>query len=195
MFRQQAWVFIILIGCFTGCLISESFYQNRGNNFAEEISQNLKSKLTELRNEATKIKTEKALTWSTLAGAHYLIYNGELKAWSVTDFAPDTRMITDTSALQFRQTALGDFIIIRKSLNTNEELISMLPLVRRYPIANRYLPAQLNEAVFKQYQVRVFPPESPTGESISFNHQSMFRVSLQANAGTQVLTLILELAF
>ncbi|HCZ37283.1 MAG TPA: hypothetical protein DHV26_15280, partial [Cytophagales bacterium] len=68
MFKRQAWVFIILIACFAGCLISESFYQNRGNNFAEEISQNLKAKLTDLRNEAAKIKTEKTLTWSTLAG-------------------------------------------------------------------------------------------------------------------------------
>jgi|JI10StandDraft_1071094.scaffolds.fasta_scaffold00481_28 two-component system nitrogen regulation sensor histidine kinase NtrY len=190
MFKRQAWVFIILIGCFAGCLISESFYQNRGNNFAEEISENLNTELTDLRNEATKIKTEKTLTWSALTGAHYLIHNGELNAWSVTDFAPDARIIADTSAMQFWQTSLGDFIVIRQALNTNEELLSMLPLVRRYPIANRYLPAQLNEAVFKQYQVRVFPSEFSTGELIAFNDQPLFKVSLLANAGTQVLTLI-----
>lgn len=190
MFNRQAWMFVLLIGCLAGCLISTYFYTIYTGDFARQISHNLQSELSRLQNEAKVIQVSKQITWSELDGAHYWIESGELKAWSVTDFAPDARIIADTSVLQFRQTALGDFIILRQRLNTNEALISMLPLVWRYPIANRYLQAQLNEAVFKQYQIRVLASEFPTGEFITVNDQPMFKVSLLANAGTQVPTLI-----
>ena len=190
MFNRQAWMFVLFIGCLAGCLIGERLYRVKGNKFALEISTNLESELEKLRDEVNQISTDKSMVWSALSGAHYLIRDGEVKAWSVTDFAPDARIIADTNSLYFQQTALGDFIIIRQTLKGNEELISMLPLVRRYPIANRYLPSQLNEAVFKNYQVRVFPPEFYTGEWITIHNQQLFKVSLQTNAATQVITLI-----
>ncbi|HNT50745.1 MAG TPA: hypothetical protein PKK67_09165, partial [Cyclobacteriaceae bacterium] len=133
---KQAWLFILLIGCLAGCLVSESIYRNQSNDFTDEISQNLETELAKLQNEAEQIITQKPITWSDLNGAHYRVEDKELKAWSITDFAPDARMIADTSVLQYGQTSLGDFIVVRQILGADEVLISLLPLVRRYPITN-----------------------------------------------------------
>jgi two-component system, NtrC family, nitrogen regulation sensor histidine kinase NtrY len=190
MFNRLAWLFILLVGCLAGCFVSASFYRVYNEEFNLHISRNLQSELLKLRDEAKLIQSSKQLTWSDLHGAHYLIEAGQLKSWSVTDFAPDARMMADTSALQFWQTALGDFIVARQVLRTNQVLISMLPLVRRYPITNRYLPTHLNEAVFEHYQVRVFPPEIYSGEPITMDDQVLLRVSFLSTTGPQLISLI-----
>lgn len=190
---KQAWLFILLIGSLAGCLFSESIYRNRSNNVATEIAQNLEAELTNLRNEAGQIRTQKTIVWSSLKGAHYLIKAGELKAWSVTDFSPDARMIGDTTTLQYSHSPLGDFIIVRQELQADEVLISMLPLVRSYPIANRYLSSQLNESVFEHYTVQVLSPEFQVGEPIRINNQVLLRITTAVNAGHQPITLFFAL--
>ncbi len=191
---KQAWLFILLIGCLAGCLVSESIYRNQSNDFTDEISQNLETELAKLQNEAEQIITQKPITWSDLNGAHYRVEDKELKAWSITDFAPDARMIADTSVLQYGQTSLGDFIVVRQILGADEVLISLLPLVRRYPITNRYLPSHLNEKVFKHYQVNVFSPEVSSGEPVTLMGKTILKVSQPAQAGPQLFTLLFGIA-
>ncbi|MCW5911885.1 MAG: hypothetical protein KIT62_12465 [Cyclobacteriaceae bacterium] len=192
MFKRQTWLFILFIACLAGMLLSERYYSSKGTNFKEDIARNLESEFVKLRQEAKQIGIQLPAAWSALNGAHYLVdESGEIKAWSRTDFAPDARMVSDTGTLQYRQTTLGDFIVIKQAHGTGE-IISMLPLVRRYPIANRYLQTQLNEAVFNHYQVRVFSIDFPAGELITVNNQPAFRLALQVSAsGPQYITLFL----
>ncbi|KXK24459.1 MAG: hypothetical protein UZ12_BCD005002009 [Bacteroidetes bacterium OLB12] len=105
-----------------------------------------------------------------------------MTAWSKSEFAPDARMLADTSALHFAQTSLGDFIVLRSSPAPNEVLISMLPLERHYPITNRYLPAKLNTAIFSFYQVGIYPPDFLTGVPVKANDEVLLKVVVPANA-------------
>ncbi|MBX2896148.1 MAG: hypothetical protein KF763_11940 [Cyclobacteriaceae bacterium] len=184
------WLIILLVGCLAGSFLSEQLYNNRSNNVTATISSNLETELAGLQTEAKQIITAKPLVWSTLKGAHYLFENHELKAWSKTDFAPEARMLTDSSAEQFWQTPLGDFIVLRTSAPTGEVLISMLPLLRRYPITNRYLPTQLNIEIFSFYPVRIYPPEALVGESITVNDQVLIKVVVPITNGPRFFSML-----
>jgi len=186
--RSKLWLIIICIGCVAGSLLSERLYNNRNDKVTAQISSNLESQLSVLHTEAVQIMETKPVVWSTLKGAHYLFQNNELKAWSKTDFAPDARIIADTSALHYSQTTLGEFIVMRTSSSPDEVLISMLPLMRRYPINNRYLPTQLNTTIFN-HPVRIVPPDALTGESVKVNNQVLFKVIVPAASGTRLVTL------
>ncbi|QLH31748.1 MAG: hypothetical protein HWD62_04300 [Cyclobacteriaceae bacterium] len=149
-----------------------------------------------MRKEAAQAAAERPDAWSTLKGAHYLFINHELAAWSKSEFAPDARMLADTSMFHFAQTSLGNFIVLRNSPAPNEVLISMLPLERHYPITNRYLPAKLNTAIFNFYQVGIYPPDFLTGAPVKVNNVVLLKVVVPANAmGPHFLTLFLGWAF
>ena len=180
--RSRWWLFLLLVGCLAGGLWSERLYQNHRERITEEFSRNLESALSDLRKEAAQATAERPGAWSTLKGAHYLFINHELTAWSKSEFAPDARMLADTSALHFAQTSLGDFIVLRSSPAPNEVLISMLPLERHYPITNRYLPAKLNTAIFSFYQVGIYPPDFLTGVPVKANDEVLLKVVVPANA-------------
>lgn len=187
--RNRLWLIILLSGCLAGSLLSEWLYNKRSNTVTAEIETNLEVALSGLQTEAAEITATKPHDWSTLKGAHYLFQNNQLKAWSKTDFAPDARMLTDLSARQFWQTPLGDFIVLRTTSGSDEFLLSMLPLIRRYPIANRYLPTQLNTEIFEFYPVRIYPPDFLSGDSIKVNDQVLLKIVVPTTSGPRFYSL------
>ncbi|MBX2916545.1 MAG: hypothetical protein KF856_14845 [Cyclobacteriaceae bacterium] len=180
--RSRLWLIILLGGCLTGMLVSERVYNNRSNNVTAKIQANLETELTRLQTEAGEILANQLTDWLTVNGAHYLFHNNELKAWSKTDFAPDARMLTDLRNRQFWQIPLGDFIVLRTS-RSDQVLISMLPLIRRFPITNRYLPTQLNKNIFNTYQVRIYSPDFLPGEPVTVNDEVLLKVVVPVTSG------------
>ncbi|QHT68432.1 two-component sensor histidine kinase [Rhodocytophaga rosea] len=95
----------------------------------------------------------------------YFIYaNGNVIFWSDYRFVPDHSMISGNYSLQVFNFKHGKYLVHRRAFVKHQrrvEIISVLPLYKRYKISNDYLESGLNEDLIPYQSLQVVTESSP----------------------------------
>ncbi len=159
---------------------------------AKRISKNLSAELLKLEQEQIKIiQNPSGIVWSQLDGTHFLVDSLRIVAWSKNDFLPDARMLRDSFSVRLMQISAGDFLLKKTTLSDLQYLISVLPLYKKYPIANKYLSPHWNQAVFQNFSGRIVTSDFSTGENIKVGDKTLFKILLsESPSGNNARALI-----
>jgi len=172
------------------------------NNSKESVAHNISTKLAvslgELDREQTKIGENPAgIVWSSLKGSHFLVDNMRIKAWSKNDFLPDVRVLQDSFDIRLLQNSSGDFLLKKRVLANSQFLLAVLPLHKKYPIVNKYLSPQWNQALFQDFAGRITNVDVASGALVSFKGRPIFKIfplEVTAKQGKASL-IVVSLAF
>ncbi len=125
----------------------------------------------------------KAINWSSLDNSFFLIDSTEVLAWSKNQFFPDLNSKSNHS-IRLSQNSSGDFLIKRWEITNSRYLVCVIPLVRKYPISNRYLFPEWNENIFSGVRGSILDSVSSEGSIIKLHQQDVFRFQIE-NINTQ----------
>lgn len=166
------------IACALGSLSWQLATEDTQENIVHRISDNLSRELHALEAESVQIlNSTQPIKWSKLRGSHFLIDSLRIIAWSDHEFLPDVRQIQTDFKLRLVRNVSGDFLLRKYSSDSSRFLISVLPLYKKYSIANRYLTPQMNASIFEDFNARIFDPFITGTEKINFEGQPVFGIN------------------
>ena len=84
----------------------------------------------------------------------FVMVAGQLTGWSASGPAPTAAELADSSAERLAETALGEFLVVRRARGPVVVLV-YIPLARRYGISNRYLRDGAEPALLQGLEVQV----------------------------------------
>ncbi|RZK50055.1 MAG: hypothetical protein EOO59_16110 [Hymenobacter sp.] len=84
----------------------------------------------------------------------FVVEAGQLRGWSASGPPPKAEDIADQRTEWLSQTALGDFVVVRRAADSTVVLV-YIPLLQRYGISNRYLREGYGQALLQGLDVQV----------------------------------------
>ena len=167
-----------------GCAYLE-YDNDHANRQLTLLEKNLHSLSEEVNSEANVILTDPgSVTWHLLRNSFFLIDSTRVLAWSNNQFFPDLGTVNSESDFQLSQSTSGDFLIKSWQINTTKRLIAVIPLVRKFPISNRYLSSAWNETIFGKARGAILDAAGPAGSIVSLNGREAFKIQLESVSTT-----------
>lgn len=161
-----------------GCLFTGT--KNNSDDQISLIEKRLNTLVEGVNEEAQLILKEPDYsTWSSLQYSFFLLDSTEVLAWSRNQFLPDLRLVNDSTSFRLSRSNAGDFLIRRWIISDTRSLLALIPLVRRYPISNRYLFPEWNDEVFDGIRGTVSDVISASGPGIKLDGQEVFRFQIE----------------
>lgn len=183
MLRNRLLFFFSLsLLCAMGAVLFNQSKKNKSRQL-DSIETNLSVIEQEINSEAQLIINDHVDTehWSSLRHSFFLVDSTEVLAWSNNQFFPDVRRIDESpDRFTLAKTNSGDYLIRSWPISDTRKLISVIPLLRKYPIANRYLSTAWNDAVFGYSKGLIFESSSSEGDAINLNGQITFRIRMES---------------
>lgn len=144
------------------------------------IQEKLDKVVDDVDNEAQLILSDPgAVSWSSLRNSFFLVDSTAVLAWSNNQVLPDLRRVNEQTTFQLIQNNAGDFLIKSWKISDTRMLISVIPLVRKYPVSNRYLFPDWNEKIFDGVRGSILSSLSDEGSIITLNEHEVFRFKVE----------------
>src|SRR5687767_12084932 len=86
--------------------------------------------------------------WSVPDQYLFVFRENQLVAWSTNSFAPDISWSGNPGDHKFVKTLRGDFLTTTHLIDDGRVVISVIPLVERFRITNKYLSPVWNKEIF-----------------------------------------------
>lgn len=191
--------FIILLaaGLITAWI---SFSPDSPQTMAERIAENLEDQLRvidkdlePLRNNplsfAAALKTETTYPF-------YVYDENRLKFWSDNRFVPPIPFLADSLHLRLLRIGREAYILKKDRLDDQHYAISLITLMREYPIRNDYLSEEWNTRIFPSRNFTVLEPNASLGVPVCIGNNCVFRISfltpeVPANRNMQSAAIVL----
>ncbi|HMG92439.1 MAG TPA: hypothetical protein VK589_20415, partial [Chryseolinea sp.] len=166
------------------------FYFNRPylpKEFAERISNNLEKELISVDKDTEMlIEKLKGVTSSPIdmeSSCPLFVYDGqEVVLWTDNQFVPSYASVADTFKLKLLKAGNGDYLAAKWIINSNKFIVAIIPLDRKYNIANNYLSNWRNDRVFPRGTFTIHEPNSTVGLDVCIRAQCPFKITfLQDN--------------
>ena len=166
------------------CLLGCAYLEYNNDHTSEQLNSlegNLHSIADEVNSEASSILADPGLvSWHVLRNSFFLIDSTEVLAWSNNEFFPDLATINSQPDFQLSQSSGGDFLIKSWRLNKSKRLIAVIPLVRKFPISNRYLSSTWNENIFSKARGAIRVASAPSGSIVNLEGRQVFKIQLES---------------
>lgn len=144
------------------------------------IEERLNALVDEVSREAQLIvKDPSSVSWSSLQYSFFLIDSTEIIAWSKNQYLPDLRITSNYPDFQLLQSNSGDFLLRRWELGNKRIILSTIPLIRKYPISNRYLFPEWNEKIFGTTRGTILNSTQSLGSVINVKGEVVFRFKIE----------------
>lgn len=180
MLRNRSVIFLSLSLVFAFGCVWVNYIADHADDKIISIEENLNALVDDVNQEAHLILSDPDFVkWSSLENSFFLIDSSEVLAWSKNQFSPDLRNINGHAGFQLLQNNSGDFLIRQWAITKTRTLVSVIPLIRKYPISNRYLFPEWNEQIFNETRGSILTSSSAQGAIINLNEQEVFRVQLE----------------
>lgn len=173
--------FSLSLLCVAGAALFNQSKKNKNLQF-ENIASGLQALEKEINLEAQSIINGQVDidNWSSLRHSFFLIDSTEVLAWSNTQFFPDVRRVDELpDQFELSKTNSGDYLIRSWPISDTQKLVSVIPLLRKYPIANRYLSTAWNDEIFGDARGIILYGSSNEGDAIYLNGQIIFRMNIE----------------
>jgi len=180
MLRNRSVFFLSLSLLFAfGCIVFNYSSDNADDRIIS-IEERLNAMVEDVNKEAQLILSDPDLVkWSSLHNSFFLVDSTEIQAWSKNQFFPDLRSINSHADFQLVPNNSGDFLIRQWTINKTKKLLSVIPLIRKYPISNRYLSTEWNEEIFDETHGSISPSSNSNGAIINLNGKEIFRFQIE----------------
>ncbi len=180
MLRNRCVFFLSLSLLFAiGCIVFDHS-TNKADDRVLSIESSLNSMVEGVNNEAELILRDHTfVNWSSLQNSFFLLDSTEVVAWSKEQYFPDLKNINITRAFQLLQNNSGDFLIRKWPINKTRSLISVIPLMRRYPISNRYLFPEWNDEIFNGTRGSIIAGSGSEGVILNLFGNAVFRFKVE----------------
>ena len=111
------------------------------------------------------------------------VYDGqEVVLWTDNQFVPSYASVADTFKLKLLKAGNGDYLAAKWIINSNKFIVAIIPLDRKYNIANNYLSNWRNDRVFPRGTFTIHEPNSTVGLDVCIRAQCPFKITfLQDN--------------
>lgn len=148
---------------------------------ASFIEEQLHTLAEDINREARLILTDgDSVKWSSFNNSFFLLDSTAVLAWSNNEFYPDLRSRVDSTGIfQLTRSNSGDFLFTSWPATNSRILVSMIPLVRKYPISNRYLSTEWNDNIFDGLRGVIFDSSGKEGSPIQLRGQTSFRFQVE----------------
>jgi len=169
----------IVIGLSLLCAGASVLLIDRADTTPEQktiIESKLHSIVEDAEEEAHMIlRNPDSVQWHLFHNSFFLIDSTEVIAWSTNQFYPDLRSINPSSLFQLSRSNSGDYLYKSWKISEVRTLVEVIPLTRKYPIANRYLATEWNEKIFGDWQGSILDGSERNGIVVNWNGQFLFR--------------------
>lgn len=137
------------------------------------IYRAVESEAAELQQDSVTGKSPK---WS--AATHFFLRTDSfgIVAWNRSDYVPDAAALRTSGEYLYLSNQRGEFLVRRWPV-VGGYLVNVLTLRSRYPIANGFLMASVNERIFPTRDFELTGPAASAGDPVKFNDQVMFRLT------------------
>jgi two-component system nitrogen regulation sensor histidine kinase NtrY len=103
--------------------------------------------------------------------------NQKLIYWSDNTFVPSVTQVKDTFDIGLFTTS-NETYILKKKVTGTQVFISVIKLLKRYPIRNDYLAPEYNDRILPSANLRIYEPNSLTGIEVCLVGKCLFRVEI-----------------
>lgn len=135
------------------------------------VDKEINSEAQSILNDITRIGS-----WSSLRHSFFLMDSTEVMAWSDNQFFPDVRRITEThDQFVLYKTNSADYLVKTWKITDTRKLVAFIPLIKEYPISNRYLSTEWNSRIFNDARGLILESTSTEGDEVILNGQVIFR--------------------
>jgi signal transduction histidine kinase len=110
------------------------------------------ARILQISRYAKAVRFSQLLSQSTYPA--FVVEAGQLREWSAAGPLPKAEDIADSRAEWLSQTNLGDFVVVRRTLD-NTVVLVYIPLLQHYGISNRYLREGYGRALLQGLDVQV----------------------------------------
>lgn len=142
---------------------------------ARRITRGLEKMLAAADARAQEAVSNPETVW-TAGQPLFLFKDNQLQAWSTNSFAPELSWVGEPGQLRLIRTLRGDFVAQTYVVDERSMILSVVPLIERFRITNRYLYPTWNEAVFGALRPTI--TDKDDGEPIAVGGKDLFRVAL-----------------
>jgi len=179
---------IIFLSLSVVCVLVCVFLSVRTTNSQQEVyslTEKISSIISRANQEANQIIREPSgVEWSLLRTPFFLVDSTTVLAWSTNRFFPDLQWNSDSAEFQLSIGNSGEYLVKSWPMKGDSALIAVIPLVRRYPISNRYLLPEWNDEIFDGIR-GVILSDSDEGLPINLKGKEIFRIK-PVSAGASI---------
>lgn len=149
MRKSYLLTFVALLGLISWLLFRGS--EASPQQASAAIARKLEYKLREQAGVVSRVRNQSSI-WSATDDHLFSFDGNQLVAWSTNSFAPDVSWLSDPGQPKFIKTLRGDFLATTSVSADGEVLLSVIPLIERYRITNKYLGPSWNRDIFGDRQ-------------------------------------------
>ncbi len=120
----------------------------------------------------------------------YIFRQGNLVYWSDHSFVPEYYLVSGDFHYAFRESQGSSFIAVKNtslSDSIKTEIVTLVPLYRKYELTNQYLQSGYNTRIFSHPQISLFPSQDKPDKIYSADHTFLFSMEFypgyKADAG------------
>lgn len=151
--------------------------QALANRISASLSEELKtidSELKPLVNRSFDIRAALAVETTY----PFFVYDrNRLQYWSDHKFVPPPQALIDTFKVKLLRIGREAYLLKKDRIDENHYVLSLITLLREYPISNDYLSPEWNEEIFPSPNFTVLEPGATLGVPVCISGNCIFRIS------------------
>ncbi len=109
----------------------------------------------------------------------YIYYKENLVYWSDHSFVPDYYLVSGDFHFSYCENSGSSFIAIKKIVTKNQsrfEIVSVVPLYKKYDITNQYIQSGFNPEIIDHPQISLFPSRDKPDKIYAADNTFLFSV-------------------
>ncbi len=162
-----------------GLTLRSQFSERYPEWLVEEIQANLARTYERIEKEAARrmpdTVTTASPTWGQARDFFVRTDSAGIRAWTRNDYIPEASAWNGPDELNFFSSQRGDFLVKKWPLRDGY-LVNILTLRDKYPIANAFLGATLNDELFPTRELDIVNATGSVGRVVRLNGRDLFRI-------------------
>jgi two-component system, NtrC family, nitrogen regulation sensor histidine kinase NtrY len=148
---------------------------------AQKIADNLEKELKKVEDDFSLVSNDlDQVDPGNLCYPLFLYHKNTLDHWTDNTFVPSLQQVSDTFTTKLVSTGSESYLLRKKVLGNRGILISVIKLVRNYPINNDYFSSEYNADILPSADVKIMDANSTAGHPVCIGNECYFRVDFLA---------------
>lgn len=160
--------FLLFISFLLAGLLSIYFSSRQvpAETIAGKIAERVQDELKKADADFEKVSSSSEINRDNLSYPVFIFERNRLIYWSDNTFVPSIQHASDTFNVKLISTGSEAYLLKKKVLDKGKFIVSVIKLLRRYPINNDYLSAEFNPRILPSAKVTIFDPTSSFGVGV-----------------------------
>jgi two-component system, NtrC family, nitrogen regulation sensor histidine kinase NtrY len=166
---------------FLAAQLVDNFFGTESSNesVASLISTRLETELKKIDDDFARIgENPDGVTVTQLSNPVFIYQRERLIFWSDNDFIPQLHVASDTFDVRLLATGNDAYLLKKRKLDNNRYIISLITLIRRYPITNDFFKTEYNKQILPNDRIHFMEPSAQEGAPVCIGARCFFRIEV-----------------